>query len=505
MTPQTSPTESVLVPGAHRHIRQLDSHESPYGGALVWLGESPVVLRPAEELAGWEGWRFAGADHVAGPVDIARRSDGHDVLLPWCTERVLTFLARRSAAGEALSRGEVGTLVGSLLRGIDEIGELDGGAPSTGEWWLTEQGRPVFVIGAGGSARRRARDLIERMLSGGGDRTMTRVLTAVCEGLAQERVPRRLAQRWEDDLFEVASPQPLRTDVFASERARDVVPWHEHVGEARRHDRPAGARDALAGRLERLAELVERARMWRVDRRRARLAAATPADDGDAGGQRSSRSKRRVVVAAVAAAVVLGGGLLWPTGEADGESGRADVASADRGGEDAAEAGEAPAGDASKNTAPEDAPSAPGAPPDAAADGAESTSEGEAASEGPVGADDAHRRTVDAEAASQEAADRLVAALIDCRAHGDAECAGAVEGGGIGIPTKLACADVDDVTLSLVDEYGDIAVFRASPRDDVAEAKKAEAGELREQMLVFVRTDENWLVRDIYDVAHQPA
>lgn len=129
-----------LVAGAHRVIRMLDAHEGPYGGALVTWGEGVAVRTDARTLSGWEGWRHAGSEHVAGPVDLIRRADGHDVLLPWCRERVVTFLSRRRAGGPELAVGEANTLVMSLLRGVGELSTF-GGIACEGTWWLTEEGR----------------------------------------------------------------------------------------------------------------------------------------------------------------------------------------------------------------------------------------------------------------------------------------------------------------------------------------------------------------------------
>ncbi|MBQ3358649.1 MAG: hypothetical protein IJG47_07095, partial [Microbacterium sp.] len=124
-----------LVPDAHRVVRSLDAAETPFGGLLVTRGEGVAVQVDAGALAGWAGWAFAGAEHVAAPLDVVRRRDGHDVLLPWCTERVTSLLARRHVVDEHLSLGECSTLVASVLRGIDELGEP--GARESGTWWVT--------------------------------------------------------------------------------------------------------------------------------------------------------------------------------------------------------------------------------------------------------------------------------------------------------------------------------------------------------------------------------
>ncbi len=57
-------------------------------------------------------------------------------------------------------------------------------------------------------------------------------------------------------------------------------------------------------------------------------------------------------------------------------------------------------------------------------------------------------------------------------------------------------------TTQLVDEYGDIAVIRATGSGDNSSA--GSPGHQGEWILVLARTDEKWLVRDVYDVADQP-
>ncbi|QEA30630.1 hypothetical protein FGL91_14655 [Microbacterium sp. CBA3102] len=54
-------------------------------------------------------------------------------------------------------------------------------------------------------------------------------------------------------------------------------------------------------------------------------------------------------------------------------------------------------------------------------------------------------------------------------------------------------------TFELVDEYGDIAVVRVAV-DAEADAANT-SGRL---IMVLLRTQEKWLVRDVYDVADQP-
>lgn len=261
----TEPEERSLVPGAHRVIRMLDDTEGPYGGALVVHGSSVAVRVDAAALSGWPGWRHAASEHVAGPLDVARRADGHDVLLPWCTERVTGFLGRRVAAGASLTAGEVSTLVGSLLRGIGEVavaaGEEESADAVLGGWWLTEGGRPVFVPGRervgggrveGDDVRTSALRIVSTLRHDCEERVLGRALAAVEDGLRraerQPRLPRALLDRWEAELFAVAAPRPLDRDVHAPERVRDIamlrtVPAETDAGgDTRRARRRRGSR-----------------------------------------------------------------------------------------------------------------------------------------------------------------------------------------------------------------------------------------------------------------------
>src|SRR5690606_35636001 len=92
-------TDTALL-DAHRHVRRLADGEGPFAGAIVADGDRMCVLSDVGVLGDWVGWRYAGAEHVAGPLDLVRRDDGQDVLLPWCLERVTSVIGRRIAHSE---------------------------------------------------------------------------------------------------------------------------------------------------------------------------------------------------------------------------------------------------------------------------------------------------------------------------------------------------------------------------------------------------------------------
>lgn len=450
-----------LVPGAHRLIRRLDGAESPFTGELVSDGEHRRVLvdTAARDAVLWE---FAGAEHVAGVHDLVRTADGHGALLPWCVEPVETLIARRCAAGRPLTSGETVTLVGSLLRGIVEVA----GRAVTGRWWLEDGGRPVFVPGEGVSSTAASVAVIERIRDECADRAMQRMLVRIAVGMADHRVVLRELDAWEGELTELAAPRALEREIPdmdgawpAPERVR-ALPFHraglaEVTGQL--EERPSlRERLVLIG-----ARLQERVR----DSIPSKAKVSSDVETGADGAARTRAPRGRVLlVGAGAAALVILGGLLWPGGDEDAVMPQA--VAADRQASPAPSASER--GQVSQLEEPR--PSASDAPaPDRPQ---------------PDRDDDDVERT----------AMRLLKAIDGCRAKKDRDCATAVAAGGAqGVLDRLG-ADAAGRDVTLVEDYGDIAVTRLG--------RTAANGE---QMLVLVREEDGWLVRDVYDVADQPS
>lgn len=499
-------TPSPLIPGVHRVVRVLDPDEGPYAGSLVTNRGSVAVLVDVEAISGWDAWEHAGDEHVAAPMDIVRRHDGHGVLLPWCTERLGSFLGRRQVDGPDFSSGEVSTLVGSLLRGLDELAAEQGDGAVRGDWWLTEDGRPMFVIGSGEDAREGAARIVDRLHEDCRDRGLGRLLGTIRDGLralgARPGAPRRQLELWEAELFATAAPRPLEREERTPTRVGDidlVRTLRAAPAESRRRRRPpsagygdpqpesavprllripaavaaaarawiSAARTSLASGLSRgrASGELRRARWW--GRRRSGHA---PRLDGAA--PMASRRPRLLLVGGAMAAAVLGVGLLWPgeaTGEPDSGAGRGGAAI-----EQTAEATGSPAAEVPDGVGPPpEAPHGPTATPSADGDPGEL--------DDPV-----------------SAAKALLVSIRDCATAGDDSCAGAVAEGSAGIVTMLGGGPSGASEPELVDRYGDIAVIRASVRDP------AVAESVAERVVVLVRTTEKWLVRDAYDVADQP-
>lgn len=474
---------TALLPGAHRVVRTLDAKEGPFAGTLVTQGDGVAVRVDAVALGGWVGWRFSGAEHVAAPIDVCRRRGGHDALLPWCTDRVLGFLVRRTAEGGALAPGECSTLVISLLRGLDELGEGVDGVRS-GVWWLTDGGRPMFVFGDGPDAREGAVEVIQRLREQCTDKVLRRALGAVEEGLgkalAQPRLPRRLTDAWEQELLSVAAPQPLERSSHAPERARDVaraVAARDLVapssGQRLRADR-AGTRNprratdgggfihgAVEDFLGVIRILVRGIRKMIPERRTAGVPEAAGAD------ARGRLRRRSFMIAGAAAAIVLVGGLLWPSGDA-----------------------------------PSQASDATGGKPSAVP-----SHERKAEEETHPTTDAGGDKKVEPDSAAGDpvaAVSGLLKTIAECRAAGDAECAGGVAAGSVGVMDALATVEPGSSTAEVVDVYGDVAVMRLSGGAREGDVEGGRVGASPQAMLVLVRADEKWLVRDVYDVADQP-
>lgn len=473
---------SALVPGAHRVIRALDAREGPFAGTLLTRGDGVAVRVDGASLGGWDGWRFSGAEHVAAPLDVIRRRAGHDVLLPWCTDRMRGFVERRAAVGAALTPGECSTLAISLLRGLDEM-EEGVEAPRSGTWWLTDRGRPVCVLGDGPDIRTGVLEIIGALGEQSTDRLLRRTLATIEEGIrragAQPRLPRRLLSSWEQELLAIAAPQPLERRGASPERAREVarsvasrepltVPHGQrlraHRSRAGDTRRGAVRRGAVGGPVRAAAHACGAA----ILRIRAVLPARRAAPDKKTTAMPGRRRRRIVITAGTAAAAVLAAGLLWPEGEATGTAESGTTASPSPSGTASATGLETPS---TPDRAGEAVETAPVTPAPSAAD------------DGPV-----------------DAIPGLLATIAGCRTAGDASCSDAVAADSMGVVDALAGVEQGASTAELVDEYGDVAVVRLR----ATSLESEDSGALPEKMAVLIRAEQKWLVRDAYDVADQP-
>lgn len=437
----TESTELWLGAG-YRVVRQLaGDRESPWPGALVCDPEGATsVAVPAELLGcGWTGWDADASGHLLAPLDILRRSDGHDVLLPVCPEQLDEFLRRRDA-GADLSIGEAVTVAVSLLRGIADLpGET---SAVRGTWWLTEDGRPVLAGDTGGDAVDETLAHLRSLAA-----TVPELrdpLESALEAASDARRRARDLARVEEEIFAVGAPLALATTTFGPRRARGVA------APAERSD----ADDAASGQRSWLLTLSRH-----LDAEWAELISHTTTAAWRA--LRSRRAGRRQVwlVAAGLAGVVLIGGLMWPT--ADGGPATADVP-------------------------PAVATPVPGPAPDPPAnplhDSADTAIDGETdPPPSPEAADDLAL-----------VADDLLTARQGCGQ--DTACLdGVQESSALSFPSGVADLPSDQRTVTVLDEFGGAAVVRAEAIGSDAPA----------QLVVLVRAEGRWLLRDIYDIQGQ--
>lgn len=470
MTKTVTHEQEPLLPGAHRVIRVLAPGEGPVCGALVVNEEDLAICVDVASLAGWQGWALAGADHIATPIDLVRRRDGQDVLLPWCTERITAFVARRHGVGEALTAGEVSTLVISLLRGLGEAATAE--SSLIGEWWLTATARPVFALGGGAAIESASAALIETLRSHATDRALSRLLGNIADGLGDLRRALHRCDLWESELLEHAAPRPLRAGLYAPERAAHVTVGGPREERALDPESPlfdltgdregGGARAMFEQLIPRIREVLDASRLRRGLRqlpvRRSRVQKGQKVQDAT---PQPRRWGKPLLVGGAAAAAVIAVGVFWPSG---GDSSSGDAARADSSvglSLDTSTAKEATA-------TPQNAEPAPTPTP-------EPTAEAPTAQ------------------APLAAVAGLVALSTSC-AGGDAvSCESAwypvrtstesavIRGGVEGVPT-------------LIEDYGDLAAVRWESSDG------ADA-----QMLVLIRLNHRWRIQDVYDVADPPS
>lgn len=385
-------------------------------------------------------WHADPRGHVLTPLDVARTATGHAVVLPHCTGRLADVLSRR----DALEAGEAVTVAVSILRGAAEAERL---GAEEGTWWLTEDLRPVLALTEGMPWRTATTALLADVTS----RQHGELATALAESTETIRSERRLEHRiaaLEDALFAAAAPEPLTnpttTDPAHPRRvavAQGPEPA-EDDGEPSRRPLRAFLASQLGG------ELIDRvAVMFHGLRRRTRPASPVP------------RRRRRapLVLAALIVVAILAVGLSWPA-DAQPETKRASTARASASRTPAAPTPiAAPAAEGAATSEPTPYPGDPASvPPDATA---------------------------------------IVSRLAKCLASNDPACrAELLEDPARPIPEGIATTAADDREVTVLDDYGGVMALR------VADARAPDAA----QIMLIVRADERWLVRDVYDLADQP-
>jgi len=453
--------EAKAMDACYHAMRHVTAGESPWPGMLVRSaeGESRLLVDAAavERFAGWDA---DPAGHVLAPLDVVRRREGHDLVLPACSERLEAFLARRRDGSVPPTSGERVTIAISLLRGLREAHERVA-EPCCGSWWLTGDGRPVIALASSSEAdaAHQASASTARLLSAlgaGAEAGLGRVLARAAARSEHPRALAREADELEAELFACATPEPLATAgaVPAGRRTSLRVAEEYDAGEPPAED---------AGLLSRITPLVDAGLADAVSQvltslwRRLHRAGEAPA----AG--RAGRNKRGpLLLAGAAAAAVVGIGMVWP------------------------------AGAASPAQAGADAPAASGSPSPAIAH---------------PGVETFARRSPSPSAVPEEPADivRVVDSLLTKRSAcgRDESCLSAVQEDARRSFARGA-ADLAGGRrhVTLLDSFGGAAVAKVEPatagQNGGDPAAPADA-----QLVVVVRDGQRWLLRDVYG-AEQP-
>lgn len=442
---------------AYRPLRTVSGgDESPWPGTLVRAasGDTRVLVDSRHFGDEWPGWSADPDGHILGALDLVRRAEGHDVVVPVCVERADAFVRRREASGAPLSLGETVTLAVSIVRGFAELVPV---RATAGRWWVTDAGRPLFACGvAGGPVAEACAELLRALEAPGAAAALDEAVRA----MLADRPSRHELDAAEQRLFALADPEPLALTVFGPRRARAATvtdapadaPWtRRRPGAPSSDDEPRGLLATIARHVD--ADLGDAASRVATDAwRRLRTAGS------------GSRPKPWLLAAGLAIAIVTGG-FVWPAGADD------------------AGVSEVPAPSAASESA-EDAP-----PRDVTQEGA--TDSG-AANENAASAEESTDATPTPDQTPTDLvtiADELLSARSAC--DGDPDCLPrVVEDPSAAFPPGAVDLPSDARSLSLVDEFGGVAVLRVERLDAASAA----------QLVVLVRGGEGWLLRDVYDV-----
>lgn len=422
-------------------LRRLAPAEAPYPGDLV-AGDPPVVWTSGALWRDDRCWDADGADHLLAPVDLGQSDDGPIVAVPHCPHRLDEWLGRRTR----LDDGEIVTLGVSILRGSASAHER---GLERGEWWVTSDGRPVLAGMGPGDWRETTRDVLSHLVALSPS-LLAEVLSDVSGAIASPGHAAAM-EELEARLFAGAEPAPLVTE-FVSLPARRLTAHEERTTSEAASEPRGRLPSALHGfvdhpivdRLNRLIARTEQPPSARSERARPRTRARTP--------------RRPLLVAAAVMAAVLVIGVSWPDGDTAADGG---TATADKPRDDGSSAPTSP-----PRSSPSDSP---------ATVRADDASTGDALEEG---------TSTLAHTASQ---------LIETYAACAATCGtSVVEDPRDTFPRGVANDPDADRTTTVVERYGGVAVLRIDAPGHAA------------QYAVIIRTNDSWLVRDVFDVADQP-
>ncbi len=306
-----------------RAIRRVAPPDAPCEATLAMIENAAYLLVDSDLELAQRAMKFAGAEHVWAPIDLWRRTGGHDVMMPRVVEPLEKFLERRR--GDAMRAGEIVTLACSVLRGVAELG--DEASAATGRWWATDAGRPVFAVAPGESIETASRRILELLTEHVDDRELSRILReAMVHGFVVDTAALVDSER---RLVNIAAPQPVDLGYLGSTLETTRIPTSGSTVEKRRavFDHPLEADGSARTQSLLLALRGAAARAVTGGRRRflstSKRAKPHPANTFHSSQHGASAtdthrpaSKKRVwAFASALAIVVIGVGTIWPDEE----------------------------------------------------------------------------------------------------------------------------------------------------------------------------------------------
>lgn len=192
-----------ILQSPYRPIRRVAPPDVPLPGVLVTTNDAESALLVDLELVPDECWLDRDVDHVWAPRDIVRTATGQSALFPWCTQTVTALLAQRTA--DVLVAGEAVTFAVSMVRGLLELT----GAGQTGTWWISDEGRPMFVFGSGGVAHVATQQTMQQVAEACADSVVAKAISTTAAALDAHMTAERAAAI-EARLFALAAAQPIR-------------------------------------------------------------------------------------------------------------------------------------------------------------------------------------------------------------------------------------------------------------------------------------------------------
>lgn len=452
LSTEQSPDATADGRSAHTHhmpsisrvpaLRRLSAADAPLPGDLLPSAE-PVVWTDVALWADNPAWRADPDGHLLAPVDAGTGPDGRGLLVPHCPQRLRAWLDGRASIDAAAAV----TVAVSVLRGC---AEADGLRATHGTWWVTSSGKPVLALNAAATWRDES-DAVLARLADDAPPALAAALDSARTVLADPRLLRREGSVAEGALFAVAAPGPLEMAPSpqrarpAAVVSRPAVSPADDTPQRARSRREAARAEAPGAALLRDAVRRHLDAEWadRVADAWSRLSRRTAIPS-----VRRTGSRRRVIaLAAIVGIAVLTLGL-WLPGE--------------------------PRSAADPRARP--TPAAMSAMPSPAEPA------GPRASAAPEEVQDV-----------REIGEELVSRLAGCAASG---CpAGVAVAAGQQFPIGAATTPSIDRRVSLLDEYGGAAALRVT---------SGGGDEHPDQIVVIIRDRDEWLVREVYDVADQP-